>query len=128
MNVQAIYKCLTDPQRIRILNLLEGGPLCVCHLMDILELEQVRVSKQLIYMKKMGLLRSERAAQWMIYRLTGKGQPILEENLRCLRAMASAQLPLEEDLRKRSRIVAGMEGSELPEAVGACCCGTGKDQ
>ena len=50
-----IYKCLCDELRLRILNLLQEGPLCVCHLVEILDCEQVKMSKQLRYMKELGM-------------------------------------------------------------------------
>ena len=48
MEASEIYKCIADPQRLRILNLLEAGPLCVCHMQEILEVPQVKMSKQLL--------------------------------------------------------------------------------
>ncbi|MCD8482802.1 MAG: metalloregulator ArsR/SmtB family transcription factor [Verrucomicrobia bacterium] len=56
MEIISVYKCLCDEQRLRILNLLKAGPLCVCHLMEILETDQVKISKQLKYMKDHGLV------------------------------------------------------------------------
>lgn len=105
MEIIHVYKCLCDRQRLRILNLLRGGPLCVCHLMEILEADQVKVSKQLRYMKEHGLVASERRAQWMIYRLAEPSNPLLEENLRCLQDCAGEELCFREDLKKRAAIL-----------------------
>ena len=62
MNPTRIYKCLCDPLRLRVLNLLQEGPLCVCHLMEILDCDQVRMSKQLRYMKEQGMVDGERVS------------------------------------------------------------------
>src|SRR5437899_8387096 len=36
-----IFQCFCDETRLRILNVLSRGPLCVCHLQDLLEQPQV---------------------------------------------------------------------------------------
>jgi ArsR family transcriptional regulator, arsenate/arsenite/antimonite-responsive transcriptional repressor len=105
MDLIAIYKCLCDRQRLRILNLLRDGPLCVCHLMEILEMDQVKTSKQLRYMKELGMVEAERQAQWMIYRLPDPRHPLLEENLKCLQDCAGEELCFKEDLKRRAKLI-----------------------
>jgi ArsR family transcriptional regulator len=104
-----VYKCLCDRQRLRILNLLRDGPLCVCHLMEILETDQVKTSKQLRYMKELGMVEAERQAQWMIYRLTKTKNPLLEENLKCLQDCAGEKLRFRADSRRRAKIIARLD-------------------
>lgn len=105
MDLIAIYKCLCDRQRLRILNLLREGPLCVCHLMEILEADQVKTSKQLRYMKQLGMVEAERQAQWMIYRLAEPTHPILSENLKCLQDCAGEELCFQNDLELRDKLM-----------------------
>lgn len=104
MEIIQVYKCLCDVQRLRILNLLKDGPLCVCHLMEILEADQVKISKQLRYMKELGMLEGERIAQWMVYRLADAENPLLWENLQCLQDCYSEQVLFSEDSKKRGQI------------------------
>ena len=117
MKVIQVYKCLCDELRLRILNLLREGPLCVCHLGAILGCEQVRMSKQLRYMKELGMLASERHAQWMVYRLADARDPLLEQNLRCLQDCAGEELCFAADLRKRREVVAQLCASQDPCAA-----------
>ena len=49
MEASEIYKCIADPQRLRILNLLEAGPLCVCHMQEILEVPSKDVETALLH-------------------------------------------------------------------------------
>jgi ArsR family transcriptional regulator len=105
MKVVQIYKCLCDELRLRILHLLQEGPLCVCHFVEILGCEQVKMSKQLRYMKELGMLESERQAQWIIYRLACPDHPLLRENLQCLQDCASTELPFRQDRRKRREVI-----------------------
>lgn len=122
-----VYKCLCDEQRLRILNLLQAGPLCVCHLTEILGTTQVRVSKQLRYMKDLGLVSVRRRAQWRIYRIREDSSPLLEENLRCLQDCYGEDLRFAEDLERRQQVLqsmgreesscAGLPASELSPAT-----------
>ncbi len=111
MDVINVYKCLCDLQRLRILNLLRAGPLCVCHLMEILQADQVKISKQLRYMKDLGIVTSERRAQWMIYELSAKPHPILTENLKCLQDCLGEQICFADDLRARDRVTSRLASS-----------------
>jgi len=112
VNLVSIYKCLCDHQRLRILNLLRDGPLCVCHLMEILEADQVKISKQLRYMKELGMVEAKRQAQWMVYRLAHPEHPVLAENLKCLQDGACEEVCFAEDTAKRQQLVARIAKSE----------------
>jgi ArsR family transcriptional regulator len=105
MNVIQVYKCFCDPFRLRILNLLQEGPLCVCHLMELLDCPQVKMSKQLRYMKEQGMVVGQREAQWMVYRLADPGHPLLIENLKCLQDCRAEDLPFRRDLRNRAALL-----------------------
>ena len=128
MDLIAIYKCLCDRQRLRILNLLRAGPLCVCHLMEILETDQVKTSKQLRYMKEQGMVEAERQAQWMIYRLAEPRHPILDENLKCLQDCSGEEICFKQDLKQRAKLIRRLnkEASGCSEVLLAgqnTCCG-----
>jgi ArsR family transcriptional regulator, arsenate/arsenite/antimonite-responsive transcriptional repressor len=115
MNPMSLFKTLADPMRLRMLNLLEPGPLCVCHLMDILDAGQVRVSKQLRYMKDLGVVEGERHAQWKVYRLSEDARGLVQLNLRLLREQVgewSAQW--DEDLEKRRGVLVRLQCSDAP--------------
>jgi ArsR family transcriptional regulator, arsenate/arsenite/antimonite-responsive transcriptional repressor len=88
MKLIQIYRCLCDETRLRILNLLHGGELCVCHIQEILGEPQVKVSKHLSYLRARGLVASRRSANWRIYRLPTRPSGELAANLACLRDCA----------------------------------------
>ena len=72
MNLVDLYECLCDLTRLRILNLLQNGPLCVCHFQDVLDEPQVKISKHLGYLKARGVVTASREGNWMIYALPDK--------------------------------------------------------
>ncbi|MBK1858793.1 ArsR/SmtB family transcription factor [Cerasicoccus arenae] len=120
MEIIQVYKCLCDVQRLRILNLLQHGPLCVCHLVEILESDQVKISKQLRYMKELGMVEGERFAQWMIYSLTDAKHPLLRENLKCLQDCYAEDTSFAKDLRQRAALSERIK-AETPGCAEAIC-------
>jgi len=86
MKLVAIYQCLCDPTRVRIIALLAHRSLCVCHIQEILGETQVKVSKHLAYLKGRGLVEAEQEANWRIYRLNPRPSKLMRANLDALRA------------------------------------------
>ena len=93
VNLVSIHECLCDRTRLRIMNLLLDGPLCVCHLQEVLREPQVKVSRHLAYLRERGLLAAERCGQWMIYSLPQNPPSALAAQLACLQD-ASAEEPV----------------------------------
>ena len=127
MEIIQVYKCLCDIQRLRILNLLKDGPLCVCHLIEVLDASSIKISKQLRYMKELGMVEAKREANWMIYSLPQPPNPLVIENLKCLQDCADERICFEDDLRKRAEILARIEDeqSSCPQVVldaNQSCC------
>lgn len=84
MDLIEIYQCFCDRTRLRILNLLCEGPLCVCHFQELLNEPQVKVSKHLGYLKSRGLVVATREGNWMVYSLPENPPAELKTNLACL--------------------------------------------
>jgi len=103
MELVRIYECLCDRTRLRILNLLLRGPLCVCHFQVVLGEPQVKISKHLNYLRRHGLVAARREGNWMVYALPGKISPELQANLACLQDCAREQPVFQRDLARRAR-------------------------
>ncbi|MDX2205034.1 MAG: metalloregulator ArsR/SmtB family transcription factor [Hyphomicrobiaceae bacterium] len=66
-----VFSTLADPIRLRALALIaEHGELCVCELVEALDLPQPKVSRHLAVLRDAGLLRDRRDAQWVLYALS----------------------------------------------------------
>lgn len=61
-----IFKVLTHPARIAILEILRDGEHCVCHMEAHLGLRQAYISQQLSALRKAGLIQDRRDG-WNIY-------------------------------------------------------------
>lgn len=66
-------KALSDETRIRMLKLLLGREeLCVCEIMEVLEISQSRASRNLGILKDAGFLKDRRDGQWVYYSINGQ--------------------------------------------------------
>ena len=78
------FKAFSDETRLRILHLLLKGELCICELMEVLELPQSRVSRHMAYLRNAGLVKDRREAVWIYYSLTEPNNRIHASQLNCL--------------------------------------------
>jgi ArsR family transcriptional regulator len=62
-----VMKALSDPNRVRVLKLLENKALCVCEIQNVLGLAQPTVSSHMKILEDAGLVTKERQGTWMIY-------------------------------------------------------------
>ena len=65
----ALLKVLAEPLRWRIVELLAGEELCVCHLVEALDQPQPLVSHHLRVLRDAGLVETSRFRYWTYYRL-----------------------------------------------------------
>ena len=70
-NFMATAKALADEGRVRILAALEGQELCVCEVIELLELAPSTVSKHLSMLKQARLVECRKKGRWIYYRLAG---------------------------------------------------------
>ncbi|MDD5483528.1 MAG: metalloregulator ArsR/SmtB family transcription factor [Kiritimatiellae bacterium] len=73
--VMDVLKALADENRVRILYALQGGELCVCQLIALLELAPSTVSKHLTILRAARLIDSRKSGRWMYYRLAKDFRP-----------------------------------------------------
>ena len=126
MELVKIYECLCDPTRLRLLNVLAQGPVCVCHFQDVLGEPQVKISKHLAYLRERGLVESERQGNWVIYELAAKPSWELQANLACLQECAQRIPVFKRDLARLKKIepsCAWVRAGDPGKAPGQCRCG-----
>jgi ArsR family transcriptional regulator len=83
------FKALADKTRLRILALLRERELCVCELVEILQMSQPAVSQHLRKMKQAKVLKERKEGQWVYYSLDGSIYPFFEAILSVLPNMKS---------------------------------------
>ena len=81
----AVLRALAEPGRWRIVELLAAEDLCVCHLVDELDIPQPLVSHHLKALRTAGIVESERFKQWVYYRLRPDAITAVASELAALR-------------------------------------------
>lgn len=102
-----LLRALAHPVRLRIVDLLQSGELCVKGLEELLGVSQSSVSQHLSRLRYVGLIESERRGHLVCYRLAG---PKAGE---VLRAVAEGLGPPENRPARSARAV--VAGSEDPD-------------
>jgi len=64
-----VFKILTHPARIAILNILRDGEHCVCHMEAYLGFRQSYISQQLAVLREAGLIQDRRDGWNIFYRV-----------------------------------------------------------
>ncbi len=71
-----VMKALSDPNRVKIIKLLQQKMMCVCELRGALKIAQPTVSKHLKILEEAGLVDFSKDGLWVNYYLAdGKGSP-----------------------------------------------------
>ncbi len=64
-----LFRALADETRLRILNLLVRGELCVCQIVEVLGMGQSKVSRHLAHLRNARLVNARRQGLWIHYSL-----------------------------------------------------------
>jgi ArsR family transcriptional regulator len=106
-------KALADQSRIRALLALEGRELCVCQIIELLELAPSTISKHMSILKTAHLVQSRKQGRWNYYRLAGEDAPeqVREALDWVLRSLKTSPEIVED--RKRLKEIIAIEREEL---------------
>lgn len=110
-----VMKALSDPNRVKIVKLLQRRALCVCEIQEALGLAQSTTSKHLKILEEAGLISYLKEGPWVNYRLADRDRnPYVASLLGNLRHW------LEDDADVAALVV------KLPEIHRETICGKGK--
>ncbi len=98
------FKSLSEPVRLRILNLLIHAEheICVCDLMVVLDVPQSVVSRHLAYLRKANLVNARRESVWMHYSISPSLDTLSKSVLQSLKDHAPPHSILSKDLLKQA--------------------------
>lgn len=96
-----VMKALRDPNRVKIVKMLQHGELCVCEIQEALGVSQPTVSKHLKILEEAGLLNSRKEGLWVHYRLhDGSASPYAATMLGNLRHWLEGNSEISEMVKK----------------------------
>lgn len=68
-DTEIFFSALADRTRLRLLNLMRGGEVCVCYFAEAIGTNNPKISRHLAYLKKASLVCARRDGKWMHYSL-----------------------------------------------------------
>lgn len=73
------FAALADKTRLRLLNLMRDGEVCVCFFAETLGTNNPKISRHLAYLKRSNLVTARREGKWMHYSLNRPKDPLAAE-------------------------------------------------
>ena len=114
----AIAKALYDPTRIRVIAALRNGELCVCELVDALEISQSSLSSHLQICREVGVVTTRKESRWIYYSLSTRYAPLIKTIFAELQTLDRDE-QLRQDARRLKKRLQMREG-------GRCVVGFGQ--
>ena len=114
----AIARALSDPTRIRVMAALRNGELCVCELVDALDISQSSLSSHLQICREVGVVTTRKESRWIYYSLSARYAPLIETIFSELQTLGSDE-QLRRDARRLKKRLQMREG-------GRCVIGFGQ--
>lgn len=102
-SIDRLFRAFADENRLRILNLLAKGEICVCDLMSVLKMPQPKVSRHLAYLRRVGLVESRRDKYWIYYSLAKANSAFQKKLLGCLDCCLDEALVFHRDRKMLAR-------------------------
>jgi ArsR family transcriptional regulator len=105
-----VMKALSDPNRVKMMKMLQKRPLCVCEIKEALGVAQSTASKHLKILEDAELVRSFKDGLWVNYSLSdGSGSPYSASMIGNLRHW----LDDESEIKALSQILPGIDRHEI---------------
>src|SRR5215210_1108176 len=74
-DAELFFSALADKTRLRLLNLMRDGEVCVCFFAETLGTNNPKISRHLSYLKRANLVTGRRDGKWMHYRINEPTDP-----------------------------------------------------
>ena len=99
-----VTKAISDESRVRVLLALRHGELCLCQIIELLELAPSTVSKHMSILAQADLVQWRKQGRWHYYRLPGReAPPPVAATLRWLRqSLAESPTAKRDDKRLKA--------------------------
>ena len=89
VDLDGLFRGFADQTRLRILNVLCAGELCVSDIVELVGLPQPAVSRHLAYLRRSGLVAVTRDWKLGRYRLAEPSDPVHRSLIECVRTCFS---------------------------------------
>jgi ArsR family transcriptional regulator, arsenate/arsenite/antimonite-responsive transcriptional repressor len=103
-SIEELFKALADRTRLRLINLMGDDEVCVCFFVEVLKLNQPKISRHLAYLRRAGVVAARREGKWMHYRTVEPPDPRAANIFREVRASLANDSDMKRDRARLAQI------------------------
>lgn len=111
--LENLFLALGDRTRLRLLNLMKNGEVCVCFLVEALDEPQPKISRHLAFLRSAGLVRARRDAKWMHYSIVTPLEPASQTVLETVFEVLKEDPRMQRDLVRLERACCAPKGPDV---------------
>jgi len=118
-----LFRALSDPTRLRLINLMAEQEVCVCYFTEVIGAPQPKISRHLAYLRRAGIVAARRNGKWMHYRLVRPAEPHAAAILKTTIAALHRETSMQRDLQRMEKACCGpgslvqVMGAPLPGGI-----------
>jgi ArsR family transcriptional regulator len=102
--METFFLALADKTRLRLLNLMRGGEICVCFLVEVLNESQPKISRHLAYLRGARVVDARRDGKWMHYKISEPEDDFAAGVLRNTLVWLESQEEMQKEYEKLAQI------------------------
>jgi ArsR family transcriptional regulator len=95
--LEELFQALADRTRVRLLNLMAEGEVCVCFFVEVLDEPQPKISRHLAYLRNTGMVTTSRAGKWISYSIAPPQHPTVRAAFEAVMAALKEDRELQRD-------------------------------
>jgi len=99
-----LFKALADQTRLQLINLIGDDEVCVCFFVEVLKINQPKISRHLAYLRRAGVVSARREGKWIHYRLVEPPDPHAANIFREVRAALPNDPAMKNDRARLEKI------------------------
>lgn len=99
-----LFRALADHTRLRLINLIGDDEVCVCFFVEVLKINQPKISRHLAYLRRAGVVSARREGKWIHYRLVEPPDPHAANIFREVRAALPNDPAMKSDRARLEKI------------------------
>lgn len=103
--MENLFLALADKTRLRLLNLMREGEICVCFFTEVLGESQPKISRHLSYLRSAGIVSARRDGKWIHYRIEHPENKFVTQILRDTLQWLASQTQMLNDYERLSVII-----------------------
>ncbi|MDQ6787411.1 MAG: metalloregulator ArsR/SmtB family transcription factor [Acidobacteriota bacterium] len=120
--MERFFRALADRTRLRLLNLMSEGEVCVCFFVEVLGMSQPKISRHLGYLRRAGVVAARRDGKWIHYRIVEPPNANAAQVFDGIRAWLSEDVEMKHDRRRLENVCCApkvpvqLQGAPRPRA------------